>query len=241
MLSSRKQFVLWLLGLFLLLGGGSSTIAYAAQLIKEKQQAARWYEETEPVVVAEGPEMEPEDLLAFKSGPSGPNSDVSQPLEFPPEAPPIIQDQPELKSPPGIVWADRPKEGERIGTLVIDSIGLKVPIWEGTGDQELDRGVGHHTNSVLPGERDNCVLAGHRNTAFVKAGDIREGDEVRVETREGTFIYQVKKMWVTDGNDRTVIVSLKNPVLRMYTCYPFDAIGRAKKRYVIEAELVEIQ
>lgn len=239
MLSSRKRFVLWLLGMILLLGGGSSTIAHAAQLIKEKQQAAQWYEETEPVVVAEGPEMEPEDLLNSKSIPK---SDISvQPLEFPPEEPPIIQDQPEIKSLPGIVWDDRPKKGERIGILVIDSIGLKVPIWEGTGDQELDRGVGHHTNSVLPGERDNSVLAGHRNTAFVKAGNIREGDEVRVETREGTFIYRVKKMWVTDGNDRTVIVSLKKPVLRMYTCYPFDAIGRAKKRYVIESELVEIK
>jgi len=236
MLSSRKQFVLWLLGMFLLLGGGSSTIAYAAQLIKEKQQAAQWYEETEPVVVVEAPTMEPEDLLNSKSAP---NSDVPQPLEFPPEEPPVIQD-PELK-PLGIVWDERPKEGERIGILVIDSIGLKVPIWEGTGDQELDRGLGHHTNSVLPGERDNSVLAGHRNTAFVKAGNIREGDEVRVETREGTFIYRVKKMWVTDGNDRTVIVSLKKPVLRMYTCYPFDAIGRAKKRYVIESELVEIK
>ncbi len=222
--------------MFRLLGGGSSTIAYAAQLFKEKQQAAQWYEETEPVVVVEAPTMEPEDLLNSKSAP---NSDVPQPLEFPPEEHPVIQD-PELK-PLGIVWDERPKEGERIGILVIDSIGLKVPIWEGTGDQELDRGVGHHTNSVLPGERDNCVLAGHRNTAFVKAGDIREGDEGRVETREGTFIYQVKKMWVTDENDRTVIVSLKKPVLRMYTCYPFDAIGRAKKRYVIEAELVEIQ
>jgi sortase A len=238
MLSSQKQFVMWLLGVVLLFGGGTSTVVFAAQLIKEKQQAAQWYEETEPVVVAESPEMEPEDLLNSKSAP---NSDVSQPLEIPPEEPPFIQDQPELKPLPGIVWADRPKKGERIGTLVIPTIGLRAPILEGTDEKELDQGVGHHTNSVLPGERDNSVLAGHRNTAFVKAGNIREGDEVRVETREGTFIYRVKKMWVTDGNDRTVIVSLKKPVLRMYTCYPFDAIGRAKKRYVIESELVEIK
>ncbi len=239
MLSSRKKFVLWLLGVVLLFGGGASTIYASAQLIKENQQAAQWYEDTEPVIVSEGPELEPEDLLIPKSVPK---TDVLiQPLELPPEEPPVVQEQPELKPLPGIVWTDRPREGERIGTLVIPTIGLRVPIWEGTGDQELDRGVGHHTNSVLPGERDNCVLAGHRNTAFVKAGDIREGDEVRVETREGTFIYRVKKMWVTDGNDRTVIVSLKKPVLRMYTCYPFDAIGRAKKRYVIESELVEIK
>lgn len=144
----------------------------------------------------------------------------------------------EKKEPETIIYKSRPKVGERFGSLVIPSLNLKLPLVEGTGEEELAKGVGHYSNSVLPGEPDNSVLAGHRETAFRRAGELKKGDLIRVETHEGEFTYSVTKTWIVDEDDRTVIVSLEKPVIRLVTCYPFDMIGSAPERYIIEAELI---
>ena len=42
-----------------------------------------------------------------------------------------------------------------IGKLVIPKINADLPIYEGAEDEELVKGVGHFSKSVLPGEKDN--------------------------------------------------------------------------------------
>lgn len=143
------------------------------------------------------------------------------------------------KGPETIVYESRPKVGDQFGSLVIPSLKLKIPLIEGTGDKELAKGVGHYRTSVLPGEPDNSVLAGHRETAFKRAGELKKGDLIRVDTHEGKFTYSVSKTWIVDEDDRTVIVSTEKPVIRLVTCYPFDMVGSAPERYIIEAELID--
>ncbi|MCS1352788.1 sortase [Mechercharimyces sp. CAU 1602] len=144
-------------------------------------------------------------------------------------------------SPQGIRWEQRPRSGEIFAQIFIPKLGVKVPIVEGTSEKELERGVGHHIASVLPGEGDNAVLAGHNNTAFTGLGKLVEGDQLIVESKEGVFTYIVEKTWITSMDDRTVIVSHEQPLLTVYTCYPFDEIGFAEERYIVQSRLIGIE
>lgn len=133
----------------------------------------------------------------------------------------------------------QPKIGEVMGKLTIPTLNSSWPIIHGTGDEELDRGVGHFDGSVLPGENDNSVLSGHNNTVFHHLGDVGEGDEIIVETKSGVFTYQVHTVRIVDEDDRTVIVSTDDAQLTLTTCYPFHVVGFAPERYVLVADLVD--
>jgi sortase A len=134
---------------------------------------------------------------------------------------------------------DRPIKGEHFADLIIPQLNAQMPIIEGTHEDELAQGVGHYAGSVLPGEPDNAVLSGHRDTIFRKVGQLKKGDELRVKTNQGTFIYVINKTWITHADDRTVIVPHDKPTLTLTTCYPFYYVGPAPKRYIIQSTLRE--
>jgi sortase A len=136
------------------------------------------------------------------------------------------------------LYAERPKMGEEIGTLYIPKLESELPIFHGTNEDELEKGVGHFKDSVLPGEKDNSVLSGHRDTVFRNLGKVGKGDELQVTTAAGTFTYKIMKVRIVDEDDRTVIVPKPRAVLTVSTCYPFDFIGAAPERYILEAYLV---
>ncbi|QII50348.1 class D sortase [Bacillus paralicheniformis] len=131
------------------------------------------------------------------------------------------------------------KTGEKIGDLVIPKINARIPIYHGTDEDELQKGVGHFAGSVLPGEDDNSVLSGHRDTVFRKLGRVGKGDQLIVEASYGTFTYKVKKVRIVDADDRTVIVPKPRATLTVSTCYPFDFIGSAPERYILVADLIK--
>ncbi|USK76691.1 class D sortase [Peribacillus frigoritolerans] len=131
----------------------------------------------------------------------------------------------------------RPETGEEIGELYIPKLKTKLPIFHGTNEDELEKGVGHFAGSVLPGENDNSVLSGHRDTVFRKLGQVGEGDLLIVRTSAGEFTYKVNKVRIVDEDDRTVIVPKPRATLTVSTCYPFDYIGSAPERYILVAYL----
>ena len=47
-------------------------------------------------------------------------------------------------------------------------------------------------------------------------------------------------MKIVDEDDRTVIVDKEEATLTLTTCYPFDFIGHAPNRYIIQSELVNV-
>jgi sortase A len=136
------------------------------------------------------------------------------------------------------LYAERPKIGEEIGYLYIPKLKSELPIFHGTNEDELEKGVGHFKDSVLPGEKDNSVLSGHRDTVFRSLGKVGKGDVLQVTTSAGTFTYKIIKVRIVDKDDRTVIVPKPRAVLTVSTCYPFDYIGAAPERYILEAYLV---
>lgn len=144
-----------------------------------------------------------------------------------------------LAVPEKTLYPVYPVEGENIGTLTIPALKRKLPIFQGTGDKELKKGVGHFLQSVLPGEEDNCVFSGHRETAFRQIGNLKTGDQLIVDTSAGTFTYEVNGTRIVHQDDRTVIVPTADAVLTLTTCYPFNFIGDAPDRYIVSAILVE--
>lgn len=138
-----------------------------------------------------------------------------------------------------ILYPIRPVLGESIGTLTIPRLEQIIPIIHGANEDELDKGIGHFEQSVLPGEINNSVLSGHRDTVFRKLGELKIGDKLITETSAGTFTYIIIKTNTVDKDDKTIIVPTDHAVLTVTTCYPFRYIGDAPERYIITADLVE--
>lgn len=138
-----------------------------------------------------------------------------------------------------VLYPVRPEIGDEIGELAIPKLKAVLPIFHGTDEDELAKGVGHFADSVLPGEKDNSVLSGHRDTVFRKLGEVGVGDELIVTTEAGEFTYKVRKVRIVDAVDRTVIVPKPRATLTVSTCYPFDFVGSAPERYILEAYLVK--
>ncbi|MRH44472.1 class D sortase [Aquibacillus halophilus] len=131
-----------------------------------------------------------------------------------------------------------PKKGESMGTLSIPKLGVSLPIFHGTNPDQLKRGVGHFAKSALPGEKNNMVLSGHRDTVFRQLGKLVERDELIVSNDIGDFLYKIRKVRIVDEDDLTVIVPKPRATLTVTTCYPFYYIGNAPQRYVVIAELI---
>jgi len=136
------------------------------------------------------------------------------------------------------LYTEYPSVGETFGELIIPKISSSLPIVEGTDEDELERGVGHYANSVLPGEKDNSVLSGHRDTVFRRLGEVGVGDLLIVKTTAGEFTYKVRQVRIVDADDRTVIVPKPRATLTVTTCYPFDYIGDAPERYILVGTLI---
>lgn len=144
----------------------------------------------------------------------------------------------DILDPVKVLYPVYPVEGDNIGSLSIPVLKQKLPIIQGTGAEELKKGVGHFNQSVLPGEEDNCVLSGHRDTVFAKVGKLKIGDQLIAETSAGTYTYEIKHLRIVDKDDKTVIVPADHAVLTLTTCYPFHFVGSAPKRYILIADLV---
>jgi len=132
-----------------------------------------------------------------------------------------------------------PVEGDNIGSITIPTLNRKLTMLQGTGEKELKQGVGHFTQSVLPGEKDNCVISGHRETAFSQLNKLKIGNQLIVKTSAGSFTYDISGTRIVHKDDKTVIVPTKNAVLTLTTCYPFNFIGNAPDRYIVSAVLVK--
>lgn len=138
-----------------------------------------------------------------------------------------------------VLYSTLPKEGDLIGTLEMVSINRTVKMIQGTSRTQLKKGAGHYINSALPGEIDNCVISGHRETAFLGIGKLMVGDKIIARTSAGTFVYEVVKTRIVAADDTTVIVPSEVAMLTLTTCYPFNTPGYSPDRYIVSAILVE--
>lgn len=137
------------------------------------------------------------------------------------------------------VAINRPTLGEEFARINIPTISLDYPVIHGDDDNDLAKGIGHYAGSTIPGENGNVVLAGHRDTVFKNLGKVKIGDIITMKTYYGTYNYKASNIRIVNSDDRTVVVTSDKEMLTIYTCYPFDYIGSAPKRYVITCDFVD--
>ena len=163
---------------------------------------------------------------------------LEEEIETAPEGDPIPITESETLEPPRVLYPERPITGEKVGTLWLPTLDESWPIYEGTADAQLNRGVGHYTKSVLPGVRDNSVLSGHRTTVFNRLGELEVGHLIFVSTSAGDFTYRVRGFQIVERTSREIIVPTPTAVLTLTTCYPFNSIGRTTDAFIVTADLV---
>jgi sortase A len=129
-----------------------------------------------------------------------------------------------------------PIAGGVFGLLDVPRIGLSVVVFEGSGDDVLDRGVGHLIESATVANTGNVVLAGHRDTFFRPLRNIRIGDVIKVRTVSAERTYVVESTRVVTPDDIGVLDPTPEPVLTLITCYPFRFIGSAPDRFIVRAK-----
>ncbi len=139
-------------------------------------------------------------------------------------------------SPAPWPWADtwpiarlRAKDGK------VDLIVLA-----GGSGRTLAFGPGHLSASVMPGQRGNSVIAGHRDTHFNFLKDLAIGEKLQIETSDGRrHSYLVVDLDVLDSRRGSLLLDTDESVLSLVTCYPFDAIAvGGPMRYVVTLSLL---
>ena len=125
-----------------------------------------------------------------------------------------------------------------IGRLEIPRIGLSAVVAEGDDEKTLKVAVGHLPDTPLPWQEGNTALAGHRDTFFRPLRRIQPGDEIRLATRRGTFRYRVIRQMVVEPDELWVLDSSPSAGLTLITCYPFDYVGPAPRRFIVHAERI---
>lgn len=125
-----------------------------------------------------------------------------------------------------------------VGRLEIPSVQLTVMMREGVDTTSLRKAVGHLPSSSLPGEAGNVVVLGHRDTFFRPLRGIAQGDPIRVKTRSGAFEYVVDSIRVVPP-EQSLSFQPDMPAksLTLITCFPFDYVGPAPRRFVVRARL----
>jgi len=124
-----------------------------------------------------------------------------------------------------------------LGVLRINSINLEVPVFRGTDDLILNRGVGHIEGTSAPGENGNIGVAGHRDGFFRGLKDIQMGDNMDLYTEKGNSRYVVDEILIVRPEDVAVLGPRDKPALTLVTCYPFYFVGSAPLRYIVHASL----
>jgi|GEM_PF-5448386 len=124
---------------------------------------------------------------------------------------------------------------EAIATLDIPKLDKTLPVIEGTDPYSLAKGVGHLSESVFPGDGEQIMLSGHRDTVFRNFGQLEIGDRFIVNMPYGSYPYIIKETEIVLEDDTSIIRKMNEEVLVVTTCYPFSYFGPAPKRFIIYA------
>ncbi|CAM4158667.1 class C sortase [Lederbergia lenta] len=118
--------------------------------------------------------------------------------------------------------------GPAIGSVMIPKIDVELPIYHGTDEKVLSRGVGHLENSSLPSAKlgTHTVLTAHRGLSSAKMfrnlDELTIGDQFYVQVLNETLLYEIHDInvvlphetdWLQMDEDKNIVTLL--------TCDPY--------------------
>ena len=148
-----------------------------------------------------------------------------------------LETQIQMASAPHASEVQQPvKTGDVLGRMDIPRLGISVAVLQGTSSRTLRLGAGHMEDTPLPGKPGNSGIAGHRDTFFRELRNVRNLDEIQLQTATGLLRYQVDWVKVVGPDDMTVLEPTANDsTLTLVTCHPFYFVGPAPNRFVVHA------
>ncbi len=118
--------------------------------------------------------------------------------------------------------------GESLGYITIPKIDVNLPIYEGTSDDVLVKGVGHLEGSSYPlgGAGTHSVLTGHRGLAeavlFTDLDKLGEGDRFYLHIMDEVLAYQVDQVKVVEPeNTEDLEIIPGGDYCTLITCTPY--------------------
>lgn len=125
-------------------------------------------------------------------------------------------------------------EGDVIAILEMESIGIRYPVMEGCSSANLNKAIGHLSETGKIGEKGNCVLAGHNGSRygefFTKLNQVTTGNVVTLLDSEGTLhAYEVIETFVVGPYDNSIKTQGDSEELTLFTC-----AERGTKRFVVK-------
>jgi len=145
----------------------------------------------------------------------------------------------EVPNPSALYRATELRSGP-LGRIEIPRAHLSAAILDGVDTETLDLAVGHVPGTAYPGEANGRVaLAAHRDSFFRNLGTLKKGDTIRLETGHRLREYKVESTEVVKPEQTEVLAASREPLLTLITCYPFQYLGSAPDRFIVQARLVE--
>ena len=120
------------------------------------------------------------------------------------------------------------KLGEPIGYIAIPKISVNVPIYNGTTDYILQKGIGLLEKSSMPvgGAGTHAALTGHRglpeSKLFTDLDEMKIGDIFYIHSLAGTLAYEVESVeTVLPHETETLKIMDDRDLVTLITCTPY--------------------
>ena len=125
-------------------------------------------------------------------------------------------------------YADMIEVNEKLGVVNIPKLSLSLPIYAGTNESVLQKGVGHLEGTSLPigGLNSHSVITAHRglaeNKLFTDLDKMEVGDLFYVESLAGNLAYEVIDIQVIEPTDFSALaIQEDQDLLTLLTCTPY--------------------
>ncbi|WP_226996873.1 class C sortase [Tessaracoccus aquimaris] len=129
-----------------------------------------------------------------------------------------------------------------IGRLRIPAIQVDLPIYHGTTDAVLEKGVGHLQGTSFPvgGGSQHSVLTAHRGlpsaTLFNDLQNLKVGDTFTIETFGTVLTYRVRETQTIEPDETQALVpQFGQDLVTLVTCTP---LGINTHRYLVTGERI---
>lgn len=141
-------------------------------------------------------------------------------------------------------YADALNLGDVMGYIEISKINIKLPIYQGTSEEVLSRGIGHLDFSSLPigGENTHTILTGHRGIPsaklFTDLDKLSEGDLFYIHSLDKVLAYKVDQIKVVLPHETDDLQIVENKdYTTLITCTPY---GVNTNRLLVRGVRVEL-
>ncbi|MBQ3087343.1 MAG: class C sortase [Clostridia bacterium] len=130
-----------------------------------------------------------------------------------------------------------------MGYIEIESIGVSLPLYHGTGDAVLQIAIGHLDWTSLPvgGEGSHCVVSGHRGLPraklFTDLDKLTVGDLFVMRILDEVLTYEVDQILIVDPHvTEDLLIEDGKDYCTLVTCTPY---GINSHRLLVRGHRVE--